>query len=886
MVKLNAALLFVCALAANAGTLTSSIDSTDGSFSFSTPETILIGSFSFSPTVVSGISSASVTGSFGNTDIPGLTNVTADSDYYVDTSSVLDANAVEVASCDDPTPFSPTLPCDAGTQSGAPESWSYSFTNSDLATLASGFAVGQLYFIAVQNDPGAINTGVTTLSLLTPTAVPEPASWFIAGGGLLGILLLRRRQKLTAMLGVVLCSIMLAPQSARAQQVAVWSAQTLPAVANINGGPWNLSQGAPYSPASNTGPTTSGGAVTGTTTYCNPVTAVQGAAITNPNSVQNPMQPFYFPFVSGRGLNLQGYFDYRPRNIDEAVVAANSVDGGMTWNFQQKVENLTPYCPTTDSNGGSANGNDDGVGHPYVMSFGGAGIFYLLDRRNGHVDSDGLFVHTLAPKSGAPLNNVPPAAEIGPPAANIIATWDLTNYPAAGIKFPTGNPSGPTPSVSNVMAGQPTPTSTALGMTNSYTFPTTKSNSSTTYTGSVDAEDLTVTGDGTDPNPQSLAWRIRGLGNNANNQGNGWNTAAPQYTQGAQFMISTAGYSNIVFEYDWYTTAQGVRDLQAQYTVDGANWTNIGPVQVAPAGGGYFPQIVIDFPALGISGVNNNPNFGVRLVSAYDSSANAPVPATYTAATLSATGAPVTINNNSGNWRFDEINVLGTSIGASPIALPTKTTGLINPDGILAQVPNTYPFKVLYVDKTLNGDYSFPAAQQCPVAGASGSINHDTEYIHLATSTDGVHWTDAGPVNGLNDPTTISNTGIRYMAPNGSLVKLPGGAWGLFFGGGNCLDGDSDGFHAIMYAESPDLMNWTVYNGISNPIATVDPTVSAVLGATQTWFTGRVYNPQALWNTSGTINLIFTGYDAAYSGDISDYRTIGHATLSTNVTLP
>jgi hypothetical protein len=612
------------------------------------------------------------------------------------------------------------------------------------------------------------------------------------------------------------------------------------------------------------------------------------------------MQPFYFPFVSGRGLNLQGYFDYRPRNIDEAVIAASSTDGGNTWTFQQQVENLTPYCPTTDSNGGSANGNDSGVGHPYVVSFGGAGFLYLLDRRGGHVDSDGLFVHMLTPKAGMPLNNIPAAAEVQPPpVSQIIAGWDMTNYPAAGMNLYTKTGSGASAVYSNNLNG-PAPSyyhgaatnstnlnanasAIPLGMMNSYPFTGTDSNP---YTGSVPATDLTVTGGGTDPNPQSLAWRVRGPSNNHNNQGNGWNTAAPQYTQGAQFMVNTTGYYNIVFEYDWYTTAQAVRDLQAQYTTDGSTWNNVGPVMVAPAGGGYFPQITINFPALGITAVNNNPNFGVRLVSAYDTSAGAPSPATYTAATLSSNGAPMVINNNSGNWRFDEINVLGTSNISSTIPLPAKTSGLINPDGILAQVPNVYPFKILYVDKTLNGDYAFPSGQQCPVAGASGSINHDTEYIHLATSPDGIHWTDGGVVNGLNDPTTVSNTGLRYMAPNGSLVKLPGGKWGLFFGGGNCLDGDSDGFHAIMYAESADLMNWTIYNGISNPIATVDPTVTAILGPTQTWFTGRVYNPQALWASPNTLNLIFTGYDAAYSGDISNYRTIGHATLSTTVTLP
>ena len=64
----------------------------------------------------------------------------------------------------------------------------------------------------------------------------------------------------------------------------------------------------------------------------------------NGNQVGNPgserMQPDYFPFVTGRGDHLQGYFDYRPKDTDEAVVAASSNDGGKTWKFQQEVLQL------------------------------------------------------------------------------------------------------------------------------------------------------------------------------------------------------------------------------------------------------------------------------------------------------------------------------------------------------------------------------------------------------------------------------------------------------------------------------------------------------------------------------------------------------------------
>jgi len=694
--------------------------------------------------------------------------------------------------------------------------------------------------------------------------------------------------KTSHLLSLTLCAAVITP--AISAQVS-WTATSSANPATISGGPWTLVQGGPYSPPSNTGSTTAGGPFNGGTPYC--TNGATGTPIVNPLGFVHTAAPYYFPFVAGRGNNLQGYFDYRPRNVNEAIVSALSADGGQTWTFENQIENLNQVCPATNANG---NGNDDGVGHPYVINFAGAGFLYALDRRNGHVDNDGLLVHTLKPVAGSSLNGLPVNSEFGPPGTSaiptsaIIAQWDM--------RLAGGTSTHPTP---NIGTGVASP----LGMVNSFKGPSpTCSGAACTYTSSVNHEDLTSTTGGTDPSLAALAWRVRGQsGLTGGATGPGWNTQAAEYTQGAEFDVSTVGHSNIILQFDWYTTADIIRDMQVQYSTDGSTWTNVGPVWVAPVGGkAYYPGITINFGALGITAVNNNPNFGVRMVAVKDHSANAPSPATYTAASLSATGAPVQYNNSSGNWRFDEVNVLGTLTGSSPLTLPTETTGLINPDGILAYVPNSYPFKILYVDKTLSSDYTLPANEQCGLTPSGAAANHDTEVIRIATSTDSIHWTDHGAVTGLNDPTTTSYSGIRYMAPNGTLLKLSTGKWGLFFGGGNCLDGDSDGFHAIMYAESSDLVNWTVINGINNPIASVStvtatdpvtnqvvtiPANTPVIGATQTWFTGRVYNPNAMVAGPNSINLIFDGYDAAYSGDISDYRTIGHVSLSASgATLP
>src|SRR5260370_12005362 len=107
----------------------------------------------------------------------------------------------------------------------------------------------------------------------------------------------------------------------------------------------------------------------------------------------------------------------------------------------------------------------------------------------------------------------------------------------------------------------------------------------------------------------------------------------------------------------------------------------------------------------------------------------------------------------------------------------------------------------------------------------------------------------------------------------------------MFFGAGNCLDNDSDGFHFIGYAETNsevtaqvDRRAWHVVNGLDNPILSTDtvtdpagpraypanPPVVAATGAdalspaqvapftppgpgyTTNFFSGRVYDPQPI----------------------------------------
>ncbi len=242
------------------------------------------------------------------------------------------------------------------------------------------------------------------------------------------------------------------------------------------------------------------------------------------------------------------------------------------------------------------------------------------------------------------------------------------------------------------------------------------------------------------------------------------------------------------------------------------------------------------------------------------------------------------------------------------------TFGLKNPDGILGVVPGSNPLTIIYEQKILNGDKTgvtaLPASQQCNTSWATFyanngglSPNDDITFLRLATTTDGIHFNDLGPLQGLNDPTTVSLTGTRWLATAGTILKLRDGRFGLLFSGGNCIDADSDAFHYIGYAESTDLIHWTVINGINNPIASVFPALlsvnaqglpatgagtslvtipahTPVVGNAQGFFAGRVYAPSATQFDDNNITVIFAGYHTQKpKNGLGDYRTIGRFSL-------
>lgn len=303
-----------------------------------------------------------------------------------------------------------------------------------------------------------------------------------------------------------------------------------------------------------------------------------------------------------------------------------------------------------------------------------------------------LRISLLAAVCAAAVCCVEPAS-----AGNIIGAWDFQNGVTGAFNM------SPAPSVNNQLAG--IPLATPLGMHNTYSFTTVP-----VAKGSIDGQDLIVTNGTGHAGATDQAWRVRGdtgnvypaaqlvesnpsPPNDAIAVGNGWALAAPQYTQGAQFSFNTTGFQNLVFSYDYFSTNQGVRDQAIQFTADGgATWQTVGATSVGAGGilgvnvakntGGlvynistpndFINGITVDFGVLGIHSVDNNPNFAVRIVSIYDPTF-APAGTTYTSATI-ANGA---YNNNSGNWRYDNISLVSVPEPASVVMSCFGLVGLL-----------------------------------------------------------------------------------------------------------------------------------------------------------------------------------------------------------------
>ena len=150
--------------------------------------------------------------------------------------------------------------------------------------------------------------------------------------------------------------------------------------------------------------------------------AAAGSPTRQPASSTLPLAPDYFPhIVRNSDGTLTGYFDYRPKDADEAIIAATSTDNGQSWTYQGEALEQNPgYCPTGDT-------NDDGEGHPNVISVGGTSRIYTLPRAAGDNAGTGMLVHALTGGESHPLAGVPATESTG---------IDADDFASSGVTVP------------------------------------------------------------------------------------------------------------------------------------------------------------------------------------------------------------------------------------------------------------------------------------------------------------------------------------------------------------------------------------------------------------------------------------------------------------------
>jgi hypothetical protein len=178
-------------------------------------------------------------------------------------------------------------------------------------------------------------------------------------------------------------------------------------------------------------------------------------------------------------------------------------------------------------------------------------------------------------------------------------------------------------------------------------------------------------------------WRVRAQAGSSG-AANGWSSLAPIGTQGAQFAASTVGYNSINVSFDWYATTQGEANMQLEYTTDGVTWHNVAlTLSGSDAGlqvlsnsgsdvntvtGSYVSDNILTggssagqdwFTGLTATitdpNAANDPNFAIEMVNASTGADD-----------VSTQGTA--LNNNSGNWRFDNVVISGA------LAVPEPST--------------------------------------------------------------------------------------------------------------------------------------------------------------------------------------------------------------------
>jgi hypothetical protein len=410
-------------------------------------------------------------------------------------------------------------------------------------------------------------------------------------------------------------------------------------------------------------------------------------------------------------------------------------------------------------------------------------------------------------------------------------------------------------------------TTTALGMGNSFN-----------NTNSISNPDIqALAGSSTDASGPN-SWRVRGSGA-APNGGNGWSASAPVGTQGAQFSASTAGFYKIKTSFDVNVTTNGEARLQVQYTTEGTIWHNATITSVGTLGiittnsatnntvmgsyviltnngaTGWNNQITVDLT--GNSGVDNNPNFAMRIVNAATG-----------ADCVDASGAP--INNASGNWTFDNVKIQGVSFD-------TVTEWTFESEGTTAFAPHPVPEFGSGLATSMGFDTTYHFSD-----GSIGSTNKpDVLANGIPFSSSGSSgqfvWRvrGQGPGNGWDTQSPIGSQGAEFdvSTVNYNDVLISFDMFSTSQGEAKmCVEYTTDGWATtnnaanLYYAANPTFI---VTNSVTDPLYSSDTVTGTYFyqNVGQNFFNNFIVDFTGVPGVANNPNFAFRIVNAAQNGD-------------------
>lgn len=607
--------------------------------------------------------------------------------------------------------------------------------------------------------------------------------------------------------------------------------------------------------------------------YCgsgdNP-TEAGGTPARQPAGTTLPLAPAYFPhIVRNADGSLTGYFDYRPKDADEAITAGHSTDNGKTWTYQSEVLEQNPgYCPTGDV-------NDDGQGHPQLLTIGGVSRLYTLQRAAGDSQGIGLTVHPLTPTASDPLAGAPASEKVGIDA-DAFATAGVSLGTAASTVNLSGT--GTAGSPLKLLAGgfvdltqTPSPTAASV-ITCTGVGATTLTGCTTPAAGgiAVASGDLieqvmaTVSTAATVPVGPNKTDGTGGLAtlsaSFANAQtGSLFNALAPNraYLDGVAIYCTQAS-ANPTISLQGCTTAVGGAPVSGAVG-DPITSDPIVPSSAQMTSGLVAPDGIVGalptYPGLPagatavlytqkyagyyVAGTTTNTaatTFGSTLAFTMSPYAAMDLPSTVSAA------SPVTVSVGD-ITKASIIAVTCTGLGATSTVgtltgctVPSADAGDQYNKTSLVGAPGATTVGNAVLAQTGQG-----AGATSPVAAKNIAKlfknNQDYTALRVAYTTDGVSFSSTGLANGgvisgasngaaaytdisspaaavspanLNDPAAMTADELRFVGSGGTVLSNADGSTGLFLSGSWAADGDSDAYNRIFYTSSTDGQNWSV----------------------------------------------------------------------------